>query len=115
MVSKPRKEGRKEGTAMRAIKRSVTTACLLASILVAGCAPGSKPASAPQAPTSGAPAAREAGPASGASYQDPQGRFSVPVPANWEAEARDGYGLLTSPEDKIKVYVLAVDGADIGV
>ncbi len=88
---------------MATLKRYVTVACLFAFVVVAGCKPG----------IPAAPAVPTAAPESGASYEDPQGRFSVPVPANWEAEAREGYGLLTSPEDKIKVYVLAVESADI--
>jgi CubicO group peptidase (beta-lactamase class C family) len=93
-------------------KRFVAVACLLTFVLVAGCAPG--PVFVP-VPTSAAltPAPVAATSQSGAFYRDPQARFSVPVPVNWQAEARDGYGLLTSPEAKIKVYVLAVEGADI--
>ncbi len=88
-------------------KRSVTISCLLALLLLAGCLP----AAPSQTPT--AQPGATAAPESERSYQDPQKRFSVPVPANWEAEQREGYGLLTSPDDKIKVYVLSVEEGDI--
>ena len=39
-------------------------------------------------------------------YQDPQGRFSVPIPPNWSTEAGDGYVVLKSPEATIKFYFL---------
>lgn len=42
-------------------------------------------------------------------YQNPEGRFSVPVPTGWTAEERDGYGLLTGPEDEIMIAALAVE------
>lgn len=51
---------------------------------------------------------------SGESYNDPNGRFTIPVPTNWKAETTDdGYALLTDPDDKIKVYALAVEGEDV--
>jgi len=46
-------------------------------------------------------------------YEDPNGLFSVPIPTNWTAEQGDGYGILTSPEGGITVYVLTVESDDI--
>lgn len=45
-------------------------------------------------------------------FKDPAGLFTVPLPTNWQAEARTGYTLLTDPEGAIKVYILAVDESD---
>ena len=44
-------------------------------------------------------------------YQDPDGRFSVPIPTNWTVESAEGYGALTDPDENITIYVLVVDGA----
>ena len=46
-------------------------------------------------------------------YEDPSGRFSVPIPTNWTAASAEGYGVLTDPDDKITVYVLAVESSDV--
>jgi len=46
-------------------------------------------------------------------YEDPNGLFSIPIPTNWTAEPGDGYGILTSPEGGITVYVLTVESDDI--
>jgi len=46
-------------------------------------------------------------------YEDPSGRFSVPIPTNWTAKGAEGYGVLTGPDDKITIYVLAVEGSDV--
>lgn len=46
-------------------------------------------------------------------YEDPDGLFSVPIPTNWTAEQGDGYGILTSPEGGITVYVLTVESDNI--
>lgn len=46
-------------------------------------------------------------------YVHPEGLFSVPIPTNWTAEQADGYGVLTDPDDLIRVYVLASEGNDI--
>ena len=46
-------------------------------------------------------------------YEDPNGLFSVPIPTNWTADQGDGYGILTSPEGGITVYVLTVESDDI--
>lgn len=45
-------------------------------------------------------------------YQDPAGRFTVPIPTNWTAEAGDGFVTLSSPEGDLKVYLMAVEGED---
>jgi CubicO group peptidase (beta-lactamase class C family) len=41
-------------------------------------------------------------------YAHPSGLFTVPVPTNWTVEEREGYGLLLSPGEGIRVYVLTV-------
>ena len=46
-------------------------------------------------------------------YEDPSDRFSVPIPTNWTARGAEGYGILTDPDGKITIYVLAVEGADV--
>jgi CubicO group peptidase (beta-lactamase class C family) len=47
-------------------------------------------------------------------YEDPAGLFSVPIPTNWTAEHHDdGYGILTSPDGGITVYVMTVESDDI--
>lgn len=46
-------------------------------------------------------------------YQDPQGRFTVPIPTNWTAETVDGYVVLASPQEQIQVYILALPGQDV--
>jgi CubicO group peptidase (beta-lactamase class C family) len=50
-------------------------------------------------------------------YADPSGLFTVPIPTNWTVEARDGYGLLASPDDGILIYVLTVpaESAQAGI
>ncbi len=44
-----------------------------------------------------------------AMYEDPAGRFSVPVPTNWTAEDRENYAFLYSPEELITVTILAIE------
>lgn len=46
-------------------------------------------------------------------YEDPEGRFTVPVPTNWSVEARDTYTFLTDPDEAINVYLLVTAGEDI--
>ena len=46
-------------------------------------------------------------------YADPQGLFTAPIPTNWTAQQADGYGILSSPNDGIQVYVLAVAADDL--
>lgn len=43
-------------------------------------------------------------------YTDPQGRFTVPIPTNWQAEGDEDYVLLSSPDQAIEVYVVVVPG-----
>lgn len=45
-------------------------------------------------------------------YTDPAGRFSAPIPTNWTAIDKAGYGLLSDPEGAIKVYLLALAEPD---
>jgi CubicO group peptidase (beta-lactamase class C family) len=46
-------------------------------------------------------------------YEDPEGRFTVPVPTNWSVKAREGYTFLTDPDEAINVYLLVTTGEDI--
>lgn len=41
-------------------------------------------------------------------YEDPQGRFTVPIPTNWTIEETDDYVVLLSPESLLKLYLLVV-------
>jgi CubicO group peptidase (beta-lactamase class C family) len=45
-------------------------------------------------------------------YDDPQGRFSIPVPAEWTVEERDGYLLLVDPDGDLTFSVVVAQGAD---
>ena len=45
-------------------------------------------------------------------YEDPAGRYKVPVPANWNVEPAQDYTLLSSPDEGIKMYCLVVQGND---
>jgi CubicO group peptidase (beta-lactamase class C family) len=49
----------------------------------------------------------------GSVYQDPDGRFSVPVPTNWTVEQAQGYAILRDPDEEITVYALAVESETI--
>lgn len=44
-------------------------------------------------------------------YTDPAGLFSVPIPTNWTVTEAEGYALLASPDNKIEVYLLTVEGS----
>jgi CubicO group peptidase (beta-lactamase class C family) len=46
-------------------------------------------------------------------YQDPQGRFSAPIPENWSVEQREGYATAIGPEKKIKLHMMALDGGKV--
>lgn len=46
-------------------------------------------------------------------YTDPAGLYTVPVPTNWTAEAREGYSVLTSPGGAIEVFIVTVPTADV--
>ncbi len=63
------------------------------------------------------PSTVHAQPGSNSVYDDPDGRFSVPVPTNWRAESRSGYVALTDPEGGISVYALALvaESAEQGI
>ena len=39
-------------------------------------------------------------------YEDPDGRFSFPIPGNWTVEETDSYAAAVSPEATIKLYFL---------
>lgn len=43
-------------------------------------------------------------------FEDPAGRFSVPVPTNWTAESTKDYVLLQDPEKAIKMHILVIAG-----
>ena len=47
-----------------------------------------------------------------ATYRDPDGLFTVPIPVNWSVEQGEGYVALISPEGAITLYLLAVPGDD---
>jgi CubicO group peptidase (beta-lactamase class C family) len=49
----------------------------------------------------------------GSVYRDPSGLFTVPVPTNWVLEEFEGYAVLTSPDEEITAYVLALEGDDL--
>lgn len=46
-------------------------------------------------------------------YEDPAGRFSVPIPTSWSAEERDGYAYLYSPGELLNVSILVAETGDI--
>lgn len=46
-------------------------------------------------------------------YVDPAGRFRLPLPTGWTAEAEGDVGVITSPEGGITVYALVMPGTDI--
>jgi CubicO group peptidase (beta-lactamase class C family) len=48
-----------------------------------------------------------------ASFSDPDGRFTVPLPTNWTAEARDGYAFLAAPEEVMTVKIIVIEDGDI--
>lgn len=43
-------------------------------------------------------------------YIDPAGRFSVPIPTNWTAEAHDGFVALVTNDKKIAISLVVVSG-----
>jgi CubicO group peptidase (beta-lactamase class C family) len=45
-------------------------------------------------------------------YEDPAGRFSVPVPTNWEVGEREDYAFLYSPDELITVSILVIETDD---
>ncbi|MCE7989436.1 MAG: class A beta-lactamase-related serine hydrolase [Caldilinea sp. CFX5] len=46
-------------------------------------------------------------------YHDPDGRYSVPVPQSWRSERQHDYLVLTSPQEQIQIYILAIPGANV--
>ncbi|MBZ0287498.1 MAG: beta-lactamase family protein, partial [Anaerolineae bacterium] len=46
-------------------------------------------------------------------YEDPDGRFSLPIPTNWTAEPGEGFVTVSDPDGKILVYALVIEGDDI--
>lgn len=47
-------------------------------------------------------------------FDDPEGRYSIPVPTNWTAETTEaGAVRLTDPDNKLRVYALVETGEDI--
>jgi CubicO group peptidase (beta-lactamase class C family) len=46
-------------------------------------------------------------------YRDPQGLFSVPVPAQWKTTERDRYLMLSSPEGRIIIHIMTLPGRDV--
>ena len=53
-------------------------------------------------------------PIEGDTYTDPDGLFSVPIPTNWQAaQSCKDYGILTSPDELLTVYVMAVEAESV--
>ncbi len=46
-------------------------------------------------------------------YQDPEGRFDVPIPTNWTVEENKGYTTLLSPEGDIHVHLLTLSKTNL--
>lgn len=67
---------------------------------------------APAAPGPG-PVAPTPDAASGETLEDPEGRFTAPVPIGWTATVHDGYVTVTDPDEGIRLHLLAVDGEDL--
>lgn len=49
-------------------------------------------------------------PAVADSFEDPQGRFSVPIPTNWTMVEEESFVTLTDPSGEIRMSVLALKG-----
>ena len=49
-------------------------------------------------------------PAEAGTYEDPQGRFSVPIPTNWTVAEEEGFVALADPSGEISVYLAVLDG-----
>ncbi len=45
-------------------------------------------------------------------YEDPAGRYSIPVPVNWTVEEHDGYIALVDPDGDLTFSVVVVEGED---
>ncbi len=48
-----------------------------------------------------------------AAYNDPDGRFRIPLPTGWTIEKLDDYGILRSPNDEAVIYALALETDDL--
>ncbi|MCZ7546127.1 MAG: alpha/beta fold hydrolase [Anaerolineae bacterium] len=46
-------------------------------------------------------------------YQDPEGRFTAPIPEGWRDESTDAYGHFAGGEPEADIYVLAVEADDV--
>lgn len=46
-------------------------------------------------------------------FESADGSYTVAVPRNWSAENKEGFALLTSPEDGIRVYGMTTDEGDL--
>ncbi|HEU4322627.1 MAG TPA: serine hydrolase domain-containing protein, partial [Roseiflexaceae bacterium] len=100
-------------TAPSAAPVAATAAPVEATAAPAASPAATAPASSPAAPeaTNVATAAPAAGGAE-TDYTEPGGRFSVPVPTNWQTEQRDGFVVLSDPDRLITAYALAVEEGD---
>ena len=49
----------------------------------------------------------------GRAFEDPQGQFNVPVPADWTVEEGEGYVTLLSPEGGTSAHVLTLPSEDL--
>lgn len=58
------------------------------------------------------PGAAAAASAQDARFEDPQGRFTVPVPTGWRVEEREGFVSLLGPAGELRVHVVVSQGAD---
>lgn len=43
-------------------------------------------------------------------YEDPEERFTIPIPAEWTVEVREDYTLVSSPESLIELAFVTVEG-----
>jgi CubicO group peptidase (beta-lactamase class C family) len=48
----------------------------------------------------------------GAVYEDPDGRFTVPIPTNWTVSEAEQYVTLLSPQESLRVHILVLEGED---
>lgn len=47
-----------------------------------------------------------------ARYEDPEGRFSFPIPTNWMVREEEGYVVAASPDDEILIHIVVVEEDD---
>ncbi|MDZ7708570.1 MAG: serine hydrolase domain-containing protein [Trueperaceae bacterium] len=60
-----------------------------------------------------APAGVEAQPAPERVYEEPQGRFSFPVPGGWQVTEADGFVTARDPSGGIRMHVVVSEGDDL--